>query len=46
MGQVNVQGRGLDFGPYMTDSIVKIDFDELRNYRLARVRAQNKKLIG
>ena len=35
--------RGLDFGPYMTDTITKIDFEKLRNYRLERTRAQMKK---
>lgn len=43
MGQVNTVGRGLDFGPYMTDSIIKVDFDKLRNYRLGRARAQMEK---
>ena len=43
MGQVITPGRGLDFGPYMTDSIVKVDFDKLRNYRLSRTTAQLQK---
>jgi len=30
----------LDFGPFMTDDIVKIDMERLRNYRLERTRAQ------